>query len=54
LRIFETFGLVEQLSQQEIDLSLLTILTSAPAPLPALALRLAVQLEVAKGSDQAP
>ena len=54
LRIFETFGLVEQLSQQDIDLSLLTILTSAPAPLPALALRLAVQLEVAKGSDQAP
>lgn len=41
-----------EVERKEIDLSLLTILTSAPAPLPALALRLAVQLEVAKGSDQ--
>lgn len=41
-----------EVERKEIDLSLLTILTSAPAPLPALALRLAVLLEVAKGSDQ--
>ena len=42
--------------REDIDLSLLTILSSAPGPLPPLALRLAVQmdLQISGASDKVP
>ena len=43
-------------NREDMDLSLLTILSSAPGPLPPLALRLAVQMDsqISGASDKVP